>query len=258
MLLEGSRERIGEVAGDRRLLGDDEGLHAVHHSERPNRHRSPKMRASATGNVTIACPMVSPFYLIRRRRQLACRARSLPAPRARARSTFPQGGFVLAANHMSNFDPWPLGMPLFPQRQLRFMAKSELFNPLLDADPARRRRLPGSARRGGHRGDADGDGAGARGRDRGHVPGGDAPEEGPAQEARAAGRTRAPRGSRSRRACRSCRPRSRGTDRLGGSARCASPTASRSTSPTSRAWTRSEASERATERLMAEIEELKA
>jgi 1-acyl-sn-glycerol-3-phosphate acyltransferase len=39
----------------------------------------------------------------------------------------PAGGFVLAANHVSNFDPWPLGMPLWPGRQLRFMAKSELF-----------------------------------------------------------------------------------------------------------------------------------
>jgi 1-acyl-sn-glycerol-3-phosphate acyltransferase len=37
------------------------------------------------------------------------------------------GGFVLAANHLSNFDPWPLGLPLFPRRYLRFMAKSELF-----------------------------------------------------------------------------------------------------------------------------------
>jgi 1-acyl-sn-glycerol-3-phosphate acyltransferase len=37
------------------------------------------------------------------------------------------GGYVLAANHTSNFDPWPLGIPLFPRRYLRFMAKSELF-----------------------------------------------------------------------------------------------------------------------------------
>ena len=36
-------------------------------------------------------------------------------------------GFVLAANHTSNFDPWPLGMPLWPKRYLRFMAKSELY-----------------------------------------------------------------------------------------------------------------------------------
>lgn len=38
-----------------------------------------------------------------------------------------EGGCVLAANHWSNFDPWPLGLPLFPRRYLRFMAKSELF-----------------------------------------------------------------------------------------------------------------------------------
>jgi 1-acyl-sn-glycerol-3-phosphate acyltransferase len=37
------------------------------------------------------------------------------------------GGFVLACNHLSNFDPWPLGMPLWPGRWLRFMAKSELY-----------------------------------------------------------------------------------------------------------------------------------
>ena len=42
-----------------------------------------------------------------------------------------EGGCVLAANHTSNFDPWPLGLPLFPRRYLRFMAKSELFNPML-------------------------------------------------------------------------------------------------------------------------------
>ena len=38
-----------------------------------------------------------------------------------------EGGFVLAANHTSSFDPWPLGLPLFPRRYLRFMAKSELY-----------------------------------------------------------------------------------------------------------------------------------
>ena len=38
-----------------------------------------------------------------------------------------EGGFVLAANHNSNFDPWPLGIGLFPDRFLRFMGKSELF-----------------------------------------------------------------------------------------------------------------------------------
>jgi len=37
------------------------------------------------------------------------------------------GGCVLACNHLSSFDPWPLGMPLWPRRWLRFMAKSELY-----------------------------------------------------------------------------------------------------------------------------------
>ena len=43
----------------------------------------------------------------------------------------PAGGCVLAANHISNLDPWPLGIPLFPRRWLRFMAKSELYFPPL-------------------------------------------------------------------------------------------------------------------------------
>jgi 1-acyl-sn-glycerol-3-phosphate acyltransferase len=38
-----------------------------------------------------------------------------------------EGGFVLACNHVSSFDPWPLGIPLWPRKQLRFMAKSELY-----------------------------------------------------------------------------------------------------------------------------------
>ena len=45
---------------------------------------------------------------------------------ARGKENVPRGGFVLAANHVSNFDPWPLGLPIYP-RFLRFMAKSELF-----------------------------------------------------------------------------------------------------------------------------------
>ena len=47
--------------------------------------------------------------------------------RWRGRENLPAGGFVLAANHNSNLDPWPLGLPLFPGRQLRFMAKAELY-----------------------------------------------------------------------------------------------------------------------------------
>jgi len=47
---------------------------------------------------------------------------------ARGRENLPaDGGYVLACNHVSSFDPWPLGLPLWPRRQLRFMAKSELY-----------------------------------------------------------------------------------------------------------------------------------
>src|SRR5207253_789938 len=101
--------------------------------------------------------------------------------RARGIEHLPQAGFVLAANHTSNFDPWPLAIPLFPRRRLRFMAKSELFNPILKpillgggAFPVRR----GEADREAVRRDEPGR------RDRGHVPGGDAAAEGAAQEAR--------------------------------------------------------------------------
>ena len=38
-----------------------------------------------------------------------------------------EGGYVLACNHVSNFDPWAIGLPLWPKRFLRFMAKSELY-----------------------------------------------------------------------------------------------------------------------------------
>jgi len=51
--------------------------------------------------------------------------------RVTGREHVPDGGCVLAANHWSNFDPWPLGSPLFPRRFLRFMAKKELFWPPL-------------------------------------------------------------------------------------------------------------------------------
>jgi 1-acyl-sn-glycerol-3-phosphate acyltransferase len=39
----------------------------------------------------------------------------------------PSGGYVLAAGHLSNLDPWALGLAIWPRRFLRFMAKSELF-----------------------------------------------------------------------------------------------------------------------------------
>jgi 1-acyl-sn-glycerol-3-phosphate acyltransferase len=60
--------------------------------------------------------------------------------RASGIENLPDGGFVLAANHISSFDPWPLGLPIWPERRLRFMAKSELYwwplRHLLDATGA--------------------------------------------------------------------------------------------------------------------------
>jgi len=48
--------------------------------------------------------------------------------RAYGREHLPaSGGYVLAAGHVSNLDPWPLGLGIWPGRFLRFMAKSELF-----------------------------------------------------------------------------------------------------------------------------------
>jgi len=54
--------------------------------------------------------------------------RGLYRLRAEGLENLPQsGGYVLSANHTSNFDPWPLGLPLWPKQFLRFMAKSELY-----------------------------------------------------------------------------------------------------------------------------------
>ncbi len=47
--------------------------------------------------------------------------------RAKGQENLPEGGCVLACNHVSSLDPWVLGMPLWPRRFLRFMAKSELY-----------------------------------------------------------------------------------------------------------------------------------
>jgi 1-acyl-sn-glycerol-3-phosphate acyltransferase len=48
--------------------------------------------------------------------------------RARGTENLPaSGGYVLASGHLSNLDPWALGLAIWPRRFLRFMAKSELF-----------------------------------------------------------------------------------------------------------------------------------
>ena len=74
--------------------------------------------------------MVSPLYRFIGTASIPV-VKGLYRLRARGLEYLPEGGFVLAANHTSNFDPWPLGIPLLPDRQLRFMAKAELFNPVL-------------------------------------------------------------------------------------------------------------------------------
>jgi 1-acyl-sn-glycerol-3-phosphate acyltransferase len=61
-------------------------------------------------------------------------ARALYRLRAQGLENLPaDGGFVLAANHISALDPWALGYPLWPGRRLRWMAKIELFQNRLQA-----------------------------------------------------------------------------------------------------------------------------
>jgi 1-acyl-sn-glycerol-3-phosphate acyltransferase len=50
---------------------------------------------------------------------------------AHGKEKLPNEGFVLSANHHSNVDHWVLGFALFPNRQVRFMGKVELFKPVL-------------------------------------------------------------------------------------------------------------------------------
>jgi 1-acyl-sn-glycerol-3-phosphate acyltransferase len=69
----------------------------------------------------------SPFYLLVGALSWPV-LRGLYRLRAQGQENLPEeGGYVLAANHNSNFDPWPLGLPIWPKQFLRFMAKSELY-----------------------------------------------------------------------------------------------------------------------------------
>jgi 1-acyl-sn-glycerol-3-phosphate acyltransferase len=90
-------------------------------------HHSEEVGA-VTSSAVDGAPNVSPFYrfavyvsrpIVRRLYRLDVRGlEHVPET----------GGLVLAANHTSNLDPWPLGIALWP-RQLHFMAKSELWKP---------------------------------------------------------------------------------------------------------------------------------
>ena len=62
--------------------------------------------------------------------------------RTSGKENLPEGGFVLAASHLSRFDPWPLAVPLWPRREVRFMAKTELYNPIVGPILNRARAFP--------------------------------------------------------------------------------------------------------------------
>src|SRR4029450_6174475 len=116
--LEGTVERAREIAADGRLFCNDEGLgHGKHHSVPLNRGQAGILRRMGPSLfysfvAVLSWPILKALYRLRAEGE-----ENVPA----------EGGFVLAANHFSNLDPWPLGMPLWPQRFLRFMAKSELY-----------------------------------------------------------------------------------------------------------------------------------
>ena len=98
---------------------------ARHHSDVAAHRKWPE--GTILMSIMRSTPRPSPLYLLVGAISypvltIVCRLRWQGAERLPA-----TGGYVLAANHLSNFDPWLVGMPLFPRRYLRFMAKSELF-----------------------------------------------------------------------------------------------------------------------------------
>ena len=146
-------EVAAEVAGDRLRLGgrldDDELLSSASrdtlaHRDTRTLHWPPS-------------PVRAPLYAVIAAAQLADPARSLFRLRARGIEHLPAGGgFVLAANHISNFDPWPLGIPLFPRPVPALHGQGGALLAAARLDRSRRRRLPRAARRAGHGGDRDG------------------------------------------------------------------------------------------------------
>ena len=143
--------------------------------------------ASPAGILLVVRPGRAPCTSSFAALELAAPARAVSAPRPGSRAPARRAASCSPRNHNSNFDPWPLGMTLFPKRYLRFMGKSELFWTPFKQFADRRGRLSGAARPGRPRGDRDGDAALPRGAHRRHVPGGHAAQEGAAQEVRGAG-----------------------------------------------------------------------
>src|SRR5262249_59838937 len=116
--LEDAVQRAGQIAADGRLFCNDKGLsHPKHHSD-----LSKRRQAGILGRMR-----PSPFYMFAG--IVSQPVKWLYRLRAEGVENVPKdGGFVLAANRFSNFDPWALRLPLFPRRYLRFMAKSELLS----------------------------------------------------------------------------------------------------------------------------------
>ena len=181
------------------------------------------------------------------------RAHAAPVPHALERARARAGRRLRARREPRfDFDPWALGIPLFPRRWLRFMAKSELWFPPLKwilraggAFPVRRgqRDTDAIARAVELSGRARSSSCSPRARAARRECARSTPRD----------RTRARRGSRSRRASPSCRPRSRAPTSCAARAaarrvRRADPARrpARARRPRGRAG--------ATERLMAEIE----
>ena len=206
-MLERARQRGREIAADGGLLGDDERLlgHLRDHlSACPKRLRRRYWRRMRD----VASPLrPSALYLASASRRTCPSGCSFACARAGVEHLPRDGGYVLASNHLSNLDPWAVGLPLFPRRFLRFMGEvgallvpARLVLRAGGAFPVRRGQRDVEAiehavelcRAGQHRGD---------------VPGGHAAQKGLARSASRA-RTRARRGSRSMRACRWCRRRS--------------------------------------------------
>ena len=150
--------------------------------------------------------------------------------RARGTEHLPAGGFVLAANHNSNFDPWPLGITLFPKRYLRFMGKSELFWTPFKQFATAAGAFP--VRRGEH--DTAAIETAAQLCREGHIvvmfPEGTRRKKGLRKKYEPRAHTGAARGSRSMRTCRSSRLASSAPTGSAGSRSFASPTARRSRS----------------------------
>ena len=87
--------------------------------------------------------MPTPFYPFVVLLQLADHVRVSYRLDVRRVENLPRdGGFVLAANHTSNFDPWPLGVPLGARRQLLLHGQVGAVQPGGLGPPLRRGRRP--------------------------------------------------------------------------------------------------------------------